>query len=99
MAALFRIVEDEHPPFPDLVLAMFNNNNNNSTNDTNMADGSAGAGASASSSNNNTNNNGLLLVPPSDGLLDFLRQCLRKEPTRRPGANELLRHPWVSIAR
>jgi mitogen-activated protein kinase kinase len=26
---------------------------------------------------------------------DFLRQCLEKDPTKRPGPAQLLQHPWI----
>lgn len=33
----------------------------------------------------------------SSELDDFLRRCFRKDPRDRPGAQTLLRHPWLSM--
>ncbi|KAK9866669.1 hypothetical protein WJX84_008559 [Apatococcus fuscideae] len=54
MSALFRIVQDPHPPLPQGV---------------------------------------------SPNMLDFLKQCFQKDPEKRPGAEILLMHPWVTINR
>ena len=32
-------------------------------------------------------------------LQDFLRQCFQKDPEKRPGAEALLKHPWLLINR
>ena len=34
----------------------------------------------------------------SDDLASFLALCLDKEPTRRPPAKDLLKHPWIRTA-
>jgi serine/threonine protein kinase len=51
MSALFRIVQDPHPPLPDAI---------------------------------------------SDELIDFLKQCFRKDPKERPSAESLLRHRLIT---
>lgn len=34
----------------------------------------------------------------SANAIDFLKQCLDKNPDSRPSANDLLRHPWLTQA-
>ena len=33
----------------------------------------------------------------SPGLLDMLRLCFQVDPRERPGAQELLQHPWLCL--
>lgn len=33
----------------------------------------------------------------SDECLNFLRECLQRDPLQRPGAKELLAHPWFTL--
>lgn len=37
-----------------------------------------------------------LEIPHTPHLADFLSRCLQKDPRRRPRADQLLRHPWIT---